>query len=398
MEQRESARRELDRQRQQEAEKHKLVELIAQRQREQESVCHLKQKQKNLTFQMQAMQEKSTEISAQITQIRAKIVGMTNSIEGMKKTRDGKVGDLDRVKRELLDAQSKFAQLLRERQELQNRQMQIGDGTKVSETFRQVMHGMHNHELNMESLRQSLTETEKEIRAKLEAREDQQTRMDSAENEIQILKRDKEELIRTIAEKQMEARALFENNAAEKQRAWASQGKATQSQSRGSQDAWGGSDGVAAASQGFEDNWAAQPGAGGAVEQSANAVRYRAVFEFQARSDDEISFQPGDTIMVFTDHSAQPGWLAGEFQGKVGWFPSDYAEPVDGGAATANGGETWSAPVTHPVATYAGGTVEVLDGIQEHTYEEEHHPEQTVAKPKVQSPVGNGNGFGLCSF
>lgn len=35
-----------------------------------------------------------------------------------------------------------------------------------------------------------------------------------------------------------------------------------------------------------------------AVSSSTNMVKYRAVYEFVARNSDEISFQPGDIIMV----------------------------------------------------------------------------------------------------
>lgn len=98
-------------------------------------------------------------------------------------------------------------------------------------------------------------------------------------------------------------------------------------------------------------------------------MRYRALYEFVARNQDEISFQPGDTIMVnlnnfylhfiyvsytFTSYSChimmiicivffqvpvtqngEPGWLAGEIRGHTGWFPESYVEPLDAPAESA---------------------------------------------------------------
>lgn len=57
-------------------------------------------------------------------------------------------------------------------------------------------------------------------------------------------------------------------------------------------------------------------------------VRYRALFEFVARSEDELSLQPGDIILVFEEHASEPGWLAGQIKEKVGWFPAAFAEKI----------------------------------------------------------------------
>lgn len=63
---------------------------------------------------------------------------------------------------------------------------------------------------------------------------------------------------------------------------------------------------------------------------SVDFVKYRALYEFVARNQDEITFQPGDIINVPKIQNAEPGWLAGEIRGQTGWFPESYVEPVDG--------------------------------------------------------------------
>lgn len=57
-------------------------------------------------------------------------------------------------------------------------------------------------------------------------------------------------------------------------------------------------------------------------------TKYRAVFDFTARNADEITFKPGDIILVPHDQNADPGWLAGEIDGHTGWFPETYAEKI----------------------------------------------------------------------
>lgn len=58
-------------------------------------------------------------------------------------------------------------------------------------------------------------------------------------------------------------------------------------------------------------------------------VKYRAVYEFFARNSDEITFQPGDIVMVPLEQNAEPGWLAGEINGHTGWFPETYVEKCE---------------------------------------------------------------------
>lgn len=50
----------------------------------------------------------------------------------------------------------------------------------------------------------------------------------------------------------------------------------------------------------------------GQVMGQVKTVKYKALYEFNARSVDELSIQPGDLILVFEGHKSEPGWL-GEF-------------------------------------------------------------------------------------
>ncbi|XP_061463514.1 intersectin-2 isoform X3 [Rhineura floridana] len=57
-------------------------------------------------------------------------------------------------------------------------------------------------------------------------------------------------------------------------------------------------------------------------------VKYRALYPFEARNHDEMSFNPGDIILVVEKTEGEPGWLYGSFQGHQGWFPCNYVEKI----------------------------------------------------------------------
>ena len=94
-----------------------------------------------------------------------------------------------------------------------------------------------------------------------------------------------------------------------------------------------------------------------AVSPKPGQSRYRALYEFVARNGDEVSFQPGDVVLVTESLSNEPGWLTGEVRGHVGWFPESYVvkitdnHPADDSAATA--------------AAAANNVRHALEGIQE---------------------------------
>nr|XP_014426715.1 intersectin-2 [Pelodiscus sinensis] len=61
---------------------------------------------------------------------------------------------------------------------------------------------------------------------------------------------------------------------------------------------------------------------------SVALVNYRALYSFEARNHDEMSFNCGDVIQVDEKTIGEPGWLYGSFQGHFGWFPNNYVEKI----------------------------------------------------------------------
>ncbi|GBM98011.1 Retrovirus-related Pol polyprotein from transposon TNT 1-94 [Araneus ventricosus] len=95
-------------------------------------------------------------------------------------------------------------------------------------------------------------------------------------------------------------------------------------QADGFDTAWGASD-----TQGWNDTPAP------AVDVNQNVVKYRVLYAFEARNEDELSVMPGDIVLVPDGQSSEPGWLGGELHGKKGWFPEAYAEKIEPSQDTA---------------------------------------------------------------
>lgn len=107
-----------------------------------------------------------------------------------------------------------------------------------------------------------------------------------------------------------------------------------------------------------------------------DTVKYRALYEFVARSEDELSLQPGDVVQVFENHTHEPGWLAGRIKQKIGWFPASYVEPV----AKQQAPPAQNSP-TSP-------SVEVLASIKEEPAEKDFNADFGAHFPVNDAPVG----------
>ncbi|KAM5163373.1 CD2-associated protein isoform 2-T2 [Mantella aurantiaca] len=55
----------------------------------------------------------------------------------------------------------------------------------------------------------------------------------------------------------------------------------------------------------------------------------RAMYSYDAVSDDELSFKEGDIIHLISKDTGDPGWWKGEFNGKEGVFPDNFAAIIN---------------------------------------------------------------------
>merc|ERR550532_2328016 len=72
----------------------------------------------------------------------------------------------------------------------------------------------------------------------------------------------------------------------------------------------------------------AAPSGGGGGGDTEGFIKYRALYDYASDNADDLAFKAGDTIIVNPDQPHEPGWLGGELNGQVGWFPEAYAEPA----------------------------------------------------------------------
>lgn len=55
-------------------------------------------------------------------------------------------------------------------------------------------------------------------------------------------------------------------------------------------------------------------------------MKVRALYDYNAADDTELSFKAGDIITVTKNDKSIPGWIEGELRGKRGLFPGNYVE------------------------------------------------------------------------
>ncbi|KAL3307368.1 hypothetical protein Ciccas_014122, partial [Cichlidogyrus casuarinus] len=114
---------------------------------------------------------------------------------------------------------------------------------------------------------------------------------------------------------------------------------------------------------------------------------YQAVFSFQARQEDELSFEPGDRIVVLSNKSTEigEGWLFGQCNGRQGLFPENYAKPMNqlspsGGGSLFPNNDPFLAP-TEPV---------LADPFEDMYPKEEPYNPLQPELPKSNGAVGEG--------
>ncbi|XP_076444938.1 intersectin-1-like isoform X2 [Babylonia areolata] len=372
MEQREQARRDLERQRQMEWERQRKEQLMAEKQREYEQLTTLKSQSSDLKGQLESLDGKKSELALKIQQVRNGVTDLTSSIESMRVQRDTTVADIERAEQEMTELNQKLSRLNGEKDQLQT-QLQTQQNTPLSDAHRTVMHSVELKKTNMQKLRRELEQLEQETETKLVDIDNGNIQLKSLQSLVEQLQRE----IPALQQKQQEARVLQQQLEAEKQakerqrhdqarrdleaqrkkEEAEAKAKASVNGSNAKQDSWfdfnsGGGAGAATQESGLGDAWgsafsstaATAPVGGtgdvwGTSDPFANQslggsgvkkTRYKALFPFEARSDDELNITAGDDVWVW-DVPSEPGmeeWYKGETKnGSVGWFPQAYAEP-----------------------------------------------------------------------
>ncbi|XP_059104558.1 intersectin-2 isoform X3 [Peromyscus eremicus] len=333
IERREAAKQELERQRRLEWERIRRQELLNQKNREQEEIVRLNSKKKSLHLELEAVSGKHQQISGRLQDVRIRKQTQKTELEVLDKQCDLEIMEIKQLQQELQEYQNKLIYLVPEKQLLNERIKNM----QLNNTPDSGMSLLHKKSLEKEELCQRLKEQldalEKETASKLsemdsfnnqlkELRESYNTQQLALE-QLHKIKRDK---LKEIERKRLEQiqKKKLEDEAARK----AKQGKENlwresirkeeeekqkRLQEEKSQEK----------AQEEERKAEAKPS-----ETVSALVNYRALYPFEARNHDEMSFNSGDIIQVDEKTVGEPGWLYGSFQGKFGWFPCNYVEKM----------------------------------------------------------------------
>ncbi|XP_052894252.1 intersectin-1 [Anopheles moucheti] len=336
LEKKELARKELEKQRQLEWETQKIAEMQQHRQREQENVLKLKAQNQSLSVELSTFNERIKELSQKICDTRVGVTNVKTTIDGMRTTRDTQMAEMTQLKAKVKEQNQRLVQLSQEKAKLDAK-------SKSGETESQLQ--FTNKQIVIQQLKDKLENTKQQI-------ENKSTDINLNSDQLIELKSQLTDLIdaceKLYGEYDMQRIQILEMKNNRKNESYTSAWDTSNS--------WATSDTATHAAVSNEPVPAATR-SGDDVQTPPGYMKYRAIYEFNARNNDEISFQPGDIVMVPLEQNAEPGWLAGEINGHTGWFPESFVEKVD-----SNLNVVEAVPETiaysEPVAEYTAAPVE----------------------------------------
>ncbi|KAM8931796.1 intersectin-2 isoform 4-T5 [Lycaon pictus] len=360
IERREAAKQELERQRRLEWERIRRQELLNQRNREQEEIVRLNSKKKSLHLELEALNGKHQQISGRLQDVRLRKQTQKTELEVLDKQCDLEIMEIKQLQQELQDYQNKLIYLVPEKQLLNERikNMQLGNTPDLGIGL------LHKKSLEKEELCQRLKEQldalEKETASKLsemdsfnnqlkcgnmddsvlqcllsllsclnnlflllkELRESYNTQQLALE-QLHKIKRDKlKEIERKrselIQKKKLEDEAIRKAKQG-KENLWRESLRKEEEEKQKRLQEEKAQEKVQEEERKVEEKQ---------CEPASALVNYKALYRFEARSHDEMSFNSGDIIQVDEKTIGEPGWLYGSFQGNFGWFPCNYVEKM----------------------------------------------------------------------
>ncbi|XP_015189067.1 PREDICTED: intersectin-1 isoform X9 [Polistes dominula] len=321
-EQREAARKEMERQRQLEWEKQKSQELQAQRQKEQDVLLKLKAKNQTLTIELGTLNDKVKELSQKICDTRVGVSSVKTTIDGMRSTRDSQLQEMTALKNKLREQNQRLLALSQEKARIEAKNKLNSAQDAVGQEA--VKMAFDNKQITLKQMKDKIADLQQQIDAKMIDIENNNGQLEDIKTQMKNLIADCKKLYITFEDKKTKVLELRVNSGTAPSDyttpAW------------GDDNTWGDTETIVR-----DNDWPVNDTAvitNTTEKPNAEVMKYRALYEFVARNQDEISFQPGDIILVPPVQNAEPGWMAGEIRGHTGWFPESYVEPIDSSATT----------------------------------------------------------------
>ncbi|CAG2109286.1 unnamed protein product, partial [Medioppia subpectinata] len=306
LEQREAARREMERQRMIEWENTRKQDLINQKIKTQEEVLKLKSKKKSLALDMERVNNKLNELNGTVAETRKKVVDIKADIDSMRLERDQKLGLLSSIKAQIKALNDRQLYIEQEKlnltQQLKNTAAAAGVENAGTDQF-----ALQNKQIMINQLKSQIEQFETEKTTKM---------ADLANNNTQLT-----ELRDNL--KQMIEKTTQLANAYDMKRLEAQEFRDCQSV-HVNEDVNAGWGQAVPTVEWPTDNSALKSSA------TVTKVKYKCLYAFTARNQDELTVEPGDIVIVDRSACSEPGWLSGQVRDHVGWFPEAYVELMEG--------------------------------------------------------------------
>ncbi|XP_055386023.1 intersectin-1 [Condylostylus longicornis] len=304
IEAKETAKRELEKQRQIEWENQKISEMQLIRNREQEKVLKCKSQNQTLTIELDTLNNRIKELSQKICETRANVTNVKTFIDGMRSTRDAQMSEMAQLKAKIKEQNQKLLQLTQEKikwdAKAKNAALNEANQAQNNAAFA-------NKQLIIKQLKDKIENIKNDIENKKTDINSNDIQLDEIKDELKTLIGKCDELYISYDTQRNQVLELKNNKA--------------NSNLNYSVDNYG-TDTL------NQSAWATDDNINQIQVSSTDCIKYRALYEFIARTEDEISFQPGDIVLV-SNEAGEPGWFKGCINEHWGWFPENYVEKYD---------------------------------------------------------------------
>nr|XP_046257195.1 intersectin-1 isoform X3 [Scatophagus argus] len=162
-----AAKRELERQRQLEWERQRRQELLTQRNREQESIVLLKARKKTLEFELEALNDKKTQLEGKLKDVRFRLSAQRREVEQTNQTRETRIAEITLLQQQLQDSQQWLGRLIPDKQNLNDQLKQVQQNSLHRDSLSSLQKAVEQKETSRQQLREQLDAVERETRAKL---------------------------------------------------------------------------------------------------------------------------------------------------------------------------------------------------------------------------------------
>uniref|UniRef100_A0A8C7MRY1 Intersectin-1 n=1 Tax=Oncorhynchus kisutch TaxID=8019 RepID=A0A8C7MRY1_ONCKI len=336
-ERKERERLEQERRRQQE---NRRQELLTQRNREQENIVLLKARKKTLEFELEALNDKKSQLEGKLQDIRFRLSAQRHEIESTNKTREIRIAEITHLQQQLQDSQQWLGRLIPDKQCLNEQLKQVQQNSLHRDSLSSLQKAVEIKESSRQQLREQLDTVERETRSKL-------LEIDAFNTQLTVLLLPNGLILvgsrRGHVSLRLSSSLEPPLSATDEGLAWQDEGTVEAPtpppqpwMKRVSEEGHTKKDMQDKLNQLFMQqpepgklmNQSQWPTGGTSQKSNVKVVFYRALYPFDARSHDEITITPGDIVMVDESQTGEPGWLGGELKGKTGWFPANYAEKI----------------------------------------------------------------------